>query len=304
MITDNLVIGWVGNYRRINKHFDVAQKYCNDYGHQLNVAGPPKTKLHQPHEQMPQFYRDADLILSTSSEEAHPLAVYESLACETPVAMLDVGDCSLEEVSGITYYNYLDSDTINECIETIMENRESLGKAGRRSILDKWQWKHWTPKYLDMFQTVAGKIKRIKLVITVDKPEWAWDLISRSLVKKLMATGHFKLIHIAYTRGVDWSTTLHIKKLDPGGYDVILNHCWQLYNHYNYGNFSHTKNIPCANGAAYCAEGWSDKFTDIASEAGAVTTVSKVIYHDLGKRLDKKRLYHCSRGVDIDKFKP
>ncbi len=303
-MTEKLIIGWVGNYRRINKRFDVAQKYCNDYGHTLAVAGPPKTNLHYPHEEMPNFLKHCHVLLSTSIEEAHPLAVYESLSSGTPVAMLDVGDCSAEGLGGIRYYGYLDSETINDCILKIMDNREAYSKAGRESILERWTWKHWIPSYVEMFQKVTEKKQGIRLVITVDKPGWAWDIMAKTLQDRLMKTTLFLSVEIAYTRGVDWSQVLHTSNLKQKDYDALLNHTWQAYNHRTSDNFSHSKNIPCANGAAYRGKSWAKTFGKIANQAGAITTVSKVIYEDLEEKFPDKEIYHCSRGVDVDVFKP
>jgi len=299
-----LVIGWVGNYRRVNKRFDIAKKYCDEYGHTLRVAGPPNTELHIPHEQMPTYYRKNHVLLSTSVEEAHPLAIYESLSCEVPVAMLDVGDCSTEELEGILYYDYLDAKMINDCIIEIMENRETHGKAGRESILKKWQWKHWIPSYVKMFQEVSGKKKGINIVITVDKPAWAWDIMARILIRELPKTGLFGKTHIAYTKGVDPDKVLHIKNLRLGKYDAMLNHTWQAYNHSTKKDFRDEINIPCANGAAYLSRDWESAFNRIANRAGAITTVSRVIEKDLRERFGNKRIYHCSRGVDTEFFKP
>jgi glycosyltransferase involved in cell wall biosynthesis len=298
-----LVIGWVGNYRRVDKRFDIAVKYCNDYGHTICIAGPPKTKLHYPHSEMPNYYRNIDLLLVTSIKEAHPLAVYECLSCGTPVAMLDVGDCKSEGLGGISYYTYLDSEVIDDCVKGIMENKMQLGMAGRKSILKRWQWEHWIPSYVKMFQNVSRKKQGIRLVITVDKPGWAWDIMARILVEKLTRTKYFNAVHIAYTRGVDWSKVLHINKLKTSQYDVILNHTWQAYNHKTHGDFPHEKNIPCANGDAYKSKGWIKTFNEIANQAVAITTVSKLIASDLRSKFNKD-IYHCSRGVETDLFKP
>ena len=299
---DRLKIGWVGNYRRIPKRFDVALKYCSDFGHDLCVASFPKTVLHRPHNEMPEFYRTKDVLLSTSVKEAHPLAVYEALSCETPVAMLDVGDCSAEGITGICYYTYLDSEVINDCITEIMDDSVAYGRAGRQEILKRWQWKHWIPTYVKMFQDVSGLEKGIRLGIIVDKPDWAWDIMAKILVNELSKTGCFLLSDIVYTRGVEWDTGFNVKKFKHGKYDVLLNHCWQTYNHFDSPDFPHKKNIPCANGAAYLEKQWAKRFTKIANKAPALTTVSKVIAKDLQSRFSS--VYHCSRGVDTELFKP
>ena len=304
----NPVIGWVGNYRRIEKRFDVALYVCNKYEYKLRVAGPTHTILHYNHLDMPHFYRDIDLLLVTSKVEAHPLAVYEALACAVPVVMSKTGDCESMDVKGINYFYYhpdleKTAEAITECVEKTLLNQAELGKAGREHILQHWQWKHWIPKYVAMFQTVTGRKNGIKLAITVDKPDWAWDIMAKILTRELVKTGCFKAIDVVYTRGVDWSKTLHIRTFNPSKYDVILNHCWQEYNHRTYEDFPHEKNIPCANGYAYLDGSWEKVFNSIVKYAPAITTVSNLIATDLQKRFNKP-VFHCSRGVDTELFKP
>ncbi|MFH1328479.1 MAG: glycosyltransferase [Candidatus Bathyarchaeota archaeon] len=302
------VIGWVGNYRRIEKRFDMALHVCNKYEYRLRVAGPTHTILHYDHSDMPHFYRGIDLLLVTSKVEAHPLAVYEALACATPVVMSKTGDCESMDVKGINYFYYYPdlektSEAIMECIEKTLLSQSELGKAGREHILQHWQWKHWIPKYVAMFQTVTGMRKGIRLAITVDKPEWAWDIMAKILTRELMKTGCFKDIDVVYTRGIDWLKTLHIRIFDPSKYDVILNHCWQEYNHRTFKDFPHELNIPCANGYAYLDGSWKKVFNSIIKYAPAITTVSNLIAKDLQKRFDKP-VFYCSRGVDTELFKP
>jgi len=302
------VIGWVGNYRRTEKRFDVALYVCKKYEYDLRIAGPTYTVFHHNHSNMPNFYKGIDLLLVTSTVEAHPLAVYESLACATPVVMSKIGDCESRDVKGITYFYYYSdvektAEAIKECVETTLLNQVELGKAGREHILQHWQWKHWIPEYVTMFQTVTGMKNGIRLAITVDKPEWAWDIMAKILTRELMKTGCFKTIDVVYTRGADWTKMLCIRTFDSSKYDVILNHCWQEYNHLKYKDFPHKKNIPCANGYAYLDEGWEKVFNSIVKYAPAITTVSNLIATDLQKRFNKT-VFYCSRGVDVELFKP
>lgn len=307
-------IGWVGNYRRIDKKFDVAFHVCDKYGYNLHVAGPPHTVLHRPHEKMPEFYRTKDLLLVTSQREAHPLAVYESLACEVPVVMKRVGDCYAENIPGICYYERVkhqdDIKSIRQCIKQTLKNRQIMGRAGRREMVKRWQWKHWIPTYTDMFQKVTGKKKRLKLAIVIDKPRWAWEIMAKIIKRELSKTGLYKRIDIVYGRTSDLTKQYHLNpwKEDDGytfrpkNYDILLNHHWQVYNHVNFKDFPHGKNIPCANGDAYIKQ-YQRLFNKIAEKALALTSVSKVIAEDLEERFDKP-VFHCSRGVDVEMFKP
>ena len=303
-------IGWVGNYRRMSKHFDVALHVCNKYGYTLHVAGPPNTALHRPHEEMPEFYRSKDILLVTSQREAHPLAVYESLACGTPVIMKKVGDCRAEGIPGICYYKRLgqqdDIKSIHKCIRRTFKNRDVMGRAGREEIVRRWQWKHWIPKYTDMFQRVTEKKKGLKVAIIIDKPKWAWDIMAKIIQRELLKTGIYTAIDIIYTRTgalpKKTRTQSNIRYFEHENYDAILNHCWTVYNHIENPDFPHEKNIPCANGDAYFKEG-RYLFKKIAEKAVAFTSVSKIIAKNLETLYDKP-VYHCSRGVDVEMFKP
>lgn len=298
-----ITIGWIGNYRRIDKRFDAAFHVCDLYGYNLKVAGFLKTFLHVPNNKMPAFYRSIDLLLVTSLIEAHPLVVYEALACETPVAMMRVGDCQAENLPGIYYYKHLNPEIISQAVETVYKKRKAMGSEGRQEILRRWQWKHWIPRYTEMFKAVTGKNDDIKLAIIIDKPGWAWDIMCHIIQRELSKTGLYKTIDIYYHKGVDKTAGNHINNFNHEGYDVILNHYWQSYNHRNRSAFPHGKTIPCANGDAYKSKQWGKLFTEIATSAPAIASVSSVIVGDLKRRF-KKSIYHCSRGVDTDQFKP
>lgn len=303
MSKKQIVVGWVGNYRRIGKRFDVAFHVCDKYGYKLRVAGFHKTMLHTPFGKMPAFYRSIDVLLVTSIIEAHPLVVYEALACEVPVIMLRVGDCIAENLPGIHYYKALAPEIISQAIEIAYKNRKTLGQEGRREIVRRWQWKHWIPQYTKMFQVVTKKNKDMRVAIVIDKPGWAWDAMCQIIRRELLETGLYKTVDIYYHKGVDKKKGPYINNLQHGNYDVILNHYWHAYNHRNYRAFPHSKTIPCANGEAYKEKQWKKLFAEIVDSAPAIASVSSVIVRDLRHKF-KRPIYHCSRGVDIDQFKP
>lgn len=296
-----ITVGWVGNYRRTSKNFDVAQHATQKFGWIFKVAGPPHSKLYIPFGDMPSFYRSIDLLLVTSNAEAHPLAVYEALSCGTPVVMMKVGDCYAEEVSGICYYGYLDADSIHEAVSHVLRNRSDMGRDGRKSIVKRWTWNHWIPTYTNMFRAVTGKSRGFRIVIPIDKPGWAWDIMAEILTREFLKTGLYEYVHTAYSKPPD-SESLNIKNIVTDDYDAILNHCWQLYNHRTIRNFHHSKNILCANGEAYRKEG-KTVFNEMAPIAGGLTSVSKLIVRDLRKKF-KRPTFHCSRGVYTQIFRP
>lgn len=302
-------MGWVGNYRRIEKRFDVAFHVCDMYGYKLRVAGFLNTMLHIPYKKMPDFYRGVDVLLVTSSIEAHPLIVYEALSCEVPVVMMPVGDCYDENIPGIHYYHHEKPGTIARCIETTYEKRVEMGQAGREEVIKRWQWKHWIPCYTEMFQDVAKKRRDISVAIIVDKSGWAWDVMSKIIRHELLKTGFYRVVDVFYIKGIRETDEKHIKALhftelgSSGEYDVILNHFWHIYNHRSYPNFPHHKNILCANGIAYQDNQWKELFKEAATVAPAITSVSKTIVKDLKEKFGNP-IYHCSRGVNVDMFCP
>lgn len=293
-----VIVGWVGNYMRQSKNFDVALDVCQRYGYRMKVAGPNNTALFISHDDMPDFYRSIDLLLVTSSAEAHPLVVYESLACGTPVFMQrGVGDCYSEQLRGVVYYDRIDPEVIHDWIEWALDILDELGRAGRRHIEESWKWSDWIPSYNEMFWRSTSKKENMRVLITVDTPGWAWDFMAKELSEAMLKTELYDEIDIAYT------TKTEPKDIDYPKYDALLNHTWSYYNHISYLLFPNEKNIPCANGPAYCND-WADIFNQVAPKAVSLTSVSKTIASDLKRRFRGRPVYHCSRGVDIEKFKP
>ena len=98
-------VGWVGNYRRGGKNFGQAYRICQANDWNLLVAGGVDSGVFVKHEDMPDFYNTCDVLLVTSVWEAHPLVVYEALACGTPVVMGKyVGDCFRNNLTGRPSY--------------------------------------------------------------------------------------------------------------------------------------------------------------------------------------------------------
>jgi hypothetical protein len=291
-----LVVGWVGNYMRPSKNFDIAYKLCMTHGYELRIAGPNNTFLYIPHEEMPTFYKALDLLLITSSQEAHPLVAYEALACGKPVFIQkNVGDCFAEKMRGVVYYEYADPEVIHDWIEWANDILPQLGRAGRRHIEEDWKWSDLRPKYDEMFIETTHKKQNIKVLITVDTPGWAWDFMAKELRDELLRAELYDAVDIIYT------TKTAPEELDHGAYDVILNHTWSYYNSIVNSHFPDEKNIACANGPAYGLE-MAQIFDYVAPRAAALTSVSRVIARDL--RRFRRPVYHCSRGVNIDVFKP
>jgi len=283
-------IGWVGNYMRGGKQFDLAYRAVSELGFELRIAGPNHSILWVEHERMPEFYRDLDLLLVTSMFEAHPLVVYEALACGVPVVMeWGVGDCWDEHVEGILYYKGFEVETIQQAILQALIQRDNLSQIGLKCIKKFWTWDNWKQKYINMFKETSGQDYPYVLVV-VDERDWAWDFAAQEIKK------------FVYPVDIWYSQDYEPDTFDFNQYDIILNHVWSNVHNGNIKDFPMEKNIISVNGPAFLNPSLKFLFRANVMRSKAITTVSKSLIPFLTKF--GKPVYHCSRGVDLELFHP
>ena len=98
--------------------------------------------------------QEADVILITSSREASPLVVLESMAAGTPWVSFDVG-CVWEHVGGFVVR---DLDEMTEKIELLMYNpelRANLGQMGEQRIRERHSWDQIVSEYEDLYRRIV-----------------------------------------------------------------------------------------------------------------------------------------------------
>jgi hypothetical protein len=295
----NEKVGWVGNFYRESKRFDIALKVAEELKTALKIAGPPNSLYYIEHSKMPEFYRNLDCLLVTSEVEAHPLVVYEALACGVPVVMSKVGDCFTENVKGIVFYNTGSPPrNIKNIVEATLFSKDWLSDYAVRAIRDYWRWDRLMPDYFDMFKTITDKDDGLKIAIIIDSPGWAWDFMAHELQTEFLKTGKCILADIIY------ATQTKPKDINFESYDAILNHCWWSHNSLMEPTVRSDRNIICCNGPAY-QEPEARRILNILVKRGTpLTSVSLPIVEDLKKLYPNSLVFHCSRGVDIEKFHP
>lgn len=144
-------VGWVGDPRNPDKRFALAVTSAKAAGVQFKVASDLK------YEDMPAFYKSIDVLLSTSIAEAHPMAVYEAMACGLPVICTGAGDVTseiIQYVNGI-YINEHATETDIGLLLTYLKDHSAyaklVGKAARMTIMQRWTWDIIAPTYSMFF---------------------------------------------------------------------------------------------------------------------------------------------------------
>jgi L-malate glycosyltransferase len=99
--------------------------------------------------------KEADLLLITSTWEASPLTMLESMAAGTPWVSFDVG-CARENAGGIVVGS---NREMAETVLGLLENParcEQLGQEGRARIASKHDWEVITDQYEELYSATAA----------------------------------------------------------------------------------------------------------------------------------------------------
>jgi len=292
---DRPVIGWVGNYNIKSKNYGLAMQVINSLGYRVKVAGPKGSPHFIKHEKMPEFYRSLDALLVTSEFEAHPLIVYEALACGIPVAIeYGVGDCWRESVP-CNYYGLPVKDTVELAIQQALyiPYRERIALADY--IKQNWTWNKFIDKYVEMFNFVVKKPLMMRILIAISERNWAWDWVAQE-IQRFIVHPDIECIDIVYLD--DYRNPYQFGRWDC--YDVILNHVWERVNGMFCMDYPDHKSIVSVNGPLF--RDIPDIFKKVVDRSPCVTTVSKALVSEL--EAYGKPVFHCSRGVDTEVFHP
>ena len=148
----NFIVGWVGRTDRPLKRFKLAEQIALQSGTTLKVASFKS----RSHKEMPQFYNSVDCLLVTSRTEAHPMVVYEAMACELAVVTTKVGDVDEYIVNGKNGFILPVNTPISEFVKTIntlKDNRAlrlQIGREARQTVLKKLQWNKIAKQYVSL----------------------------------------------------------------------------------------------------------------------------------------------------------
>lgn len=97
------------------------------------------------HDKLPELYRQADMLVNPSLSEAFGMSLVEAMACELPVLASYVGgmkEIVLHDQTGL-FFTPDDSNSLAEALLTLLADKDlraSMGKAGRKRVLEKFTW--------------------------------------------------------------------------------------------------------------------------------------------------------------------
>jgi glycosyltransferase involved in cell wall biosynthesis len=148
---DKLIVGWIGNsdpkINGINKGFKEIKETMYDLSDNFIFTPLDKMDGYIPHEQVPNYIKNIDIIVCFSKTEGTPNQILEASSCGKTWVSTDVGIVSLLDSSipnnkcGLIIKR--NKEDLKEKLNHFNENRhllEEYGKNGRRAILKNFTW--------------------------------------------------------------------------------------------------------------------------------------------------------------------
>ena len=118
----------------------------------LEARADPETVTfleHVPYDQMPAVYRSGDTLLLPSRAEGLPRTVLEAFASETPAVTSRLPQTAEIVESGGRTVPVGDVTGYAEALERVLDDREALGRSGRETVLDRFQWRETVAETTD-----------------------------------------------------------------------------------------------------------------------------------------------------------
>lgn len=114
-----------------------------------------------PNEELPEYYRAADLFVIPSDQEGLAIVGLESMACGTPVVSTRCGGPEGYVRDGETGYlvERDDTDALADRIETVLsdeERRTEMGRQARKLIEQRYARSKIEPQFVDAFATLES----------------------------------------------------------------------------------------------------------------------------------------------------
>jgi glycosyltransferase involved in cell wall biosynthesis len=181
---DGPTLLWVGRFvpakdlSLLIKSFNELQESCPDASAYLIGDGPKQTKIKQivekhdltdsvqflgriDHDELPKYYRSADVFTLTSQTENHPIAMMEAMSSATPPVAPSVGWIPKmidDGQDGIVVENRTPSAFANAWKEVLTDSseRDRLGTRARDTARTQFEWENKAKGLLDIFQSVLS----------------------------------------------------------------------------------------------------------------------------------------------------
>jgi glycosyltransferase involved in cell wall biosynthesis len=110
----------------------------------------------RPHESMPHYYSELDVLICASRHEGTPNPVLEAMACGVPVLSTDVG--IVDEAFGPEQAQFVlrerTTDALVKLIRQLYEDRSRLRTLSQENLksVRAWTWQHQAPKWRELFE--------------------------------------------------------------------------------------------------------------------------------------------------------
>jgi len=114
-----------------------------------------------PNEEMNKIYPGCDVFVLPSMKEPFGRVVLEAMACGRPVVATSVGGIPDIVEDGKTGYlvNRANPDQLAARISKLLQDRKKtrdLGRAGRKRVLERFDWKKIAKRYVEIYESVQG----------------------------------------------------------------------------------------------------------------------------------------------------
>lgn len=167
-------IGWVGNSAWGDGVFNDAKGYNSilqpvfEMLRSLDIAFDPhiidRQREFRPHEEMPAFYSEIDVLLCTSLVEGTPNPVLEAMACGVPVVSTDVGVVS--EAFGPLQRQMLVERNPKSFVAALSRLRNESGLPEQLSSenvvgIQHWSWATRVEGYRYLFRRVLSRSSQL-----------------------------------------------------------------------------------------------------------------------------------------------
>jgi glycosyltransferase involved in cell wall biosynthesis len=170
--TDKLVMFFVGRFvekkglpilHRLAKRFTVCQWVFAGWGPENPVDWRlPNVQCLGPVNQqdLPDYYRAADLLVLPSVGEGFPLVIQEAMACGTPVLTSDDTATGMPDIRSVAYVSDLQWESLLSLIRNLVDSPTTLQDKRDQTAWfarQRWDWERCVDEYCRLFAQVTRK---------------------------------------------------------------------------------------------------------------------------------------------------
>lgn len=126
---------------------------------ELNLSDRVQLLGFVPNEELPAYYRKADIFVLPSATESFGLVFAEAMACGLPIAASNVGGIPETVRDGVDGLLCPPDDpmALRENLVRLMsdfETREEIGQSQRQRVLRHYPWEHIAERYAELYRSV------------------------------------------------------------------------------------------------------------------------------------------------------